>query len=117
VVVVRGTLLDQEKQPVAEVSVTFAALDGRGIHQAFSGADGSFSLPGVPPGRYRVVVSSPGYVGLDLKDIDVPAGSGLNLQLSLVDYPLSFKGRSDGELPREEPRPAPAPAPSSTPTP
>jgi len=116
-VVVRGNLVDQEKRPVPEVSVTFAALDGRGIHQTFSGTDGSFNLPTVPPGRYRVIVSSPGYVGLDLKDIEVPAGTGLNLRLSLVDYPLNFKGQGDEELPREEPRPAPTAAPSVTPAP
>ena len=122
---VRGQFVDQQKQPVAEVSVTFVSQEGRGEQQAFSGEDGRFSLPAVPAGRYRVLVASPGHVALDLKSVEVSPISGLNLSLSLVDYPLNFKGGHEDLLPREQPRPAPtkapppaaAPAPSPTPAP
>lgn len=122
---VRGRFVDQQKRPVAEVSVTFVSQEGRGERQAFSGEDGRFSLPAVPAGRYRVLVASPGHVALDLKSVEVSPVSGLNLSLSLVDYPLNFKGGREDLLPREEPRPAPtatpppgaAAAPSATPAP
>ena len=104
---VRGLFLDSDKRPIAEVQVTFAALEGRGIYQAASGDDGIFTIPAVLPGSYRVQVTSPGYVALELKSVEVSPGSGLNLSLSLVDYPLNFKGRPEGQAPREEPLPAP----------
>src|SRR5438445_213513 len=59
---VRGTLLDQERHPVAEVSVTFVPQSGKGIYQAFSGEDGKFTFGSLPAGRYRVLVASPGHV-------------------------------------------------------
>jgi carboxypeptidase family protein len=104
---VRGTFFDAQKQPIPEVSVMLLPQAGKGSLQAFSGLDGTFSLPTVPPGRYRVLVSSPGYVSIDLKVVDVSPVSGLNLSLSLVDYPLNFKGRTEDRPPAEEPLPVP----------
>jgi hypothetical protein len=112
---VRGRFLDQQKRPIPEVSVTFVALEGDATFQAFSGDDGGFSIPAVPAGRYRVLVASPGHVSLDLKAVEVSAGDGLNLSLSLVDHPLNFKGR-DASPPREEPRPLPAETPATAPS-
>jgi hypothetical protein len=109
-VTVRGTFLDQQRRPIPEVSVTFVSLAGKEAYQAFSGDDGRFNIAAVPAGRYRVLVASPGHVALDLKAVEVSAATGLNLSLSLVDYPLNFKGGEDDLPPREEPRPAP-PAP------
>lgn len=104
---VRGTFVDAQRRPIPEVSVMLLPLAGKGNFQAFSAIDGTFSLPAVPPGRYRVLVSSPGYVSIDLKVVDVSPASGLNLSLSLVDYPLNFKGRTEDRPPAEEPLRAP----------
>ena len=105
---VRGTFVDAQRRPIPEVSIMLLALEGKGTFQTFSGVDGTFSLPAVPPGRYRVLVASPGYVSIDLKAVDVSPASGLNLSLSLVDYPLNFKGRTEDRLPPEEPLQAPS---------
>ena len=113
---VRGTFLDAQKRPVSEVSVTLVALEGKSTFQTFSGGNGSFAIPAVPPGRYRVLVFSPGYVPIDLKSIEVSSVSGLSLSLSLVDYPLNTKERPQERLPREEPLPAPSPSPTSQPS-
>ena len=104
---VRGTFLDTQKRPIPEVSVMLLSLAGARTLQAFSGEDGTFLIPEVQPGRYRVLVSSPGYVSLDLKMVVVSAASGLNLGLSLVDYPLNFKTKPEDRLPPEEPLQAP----------
>jgi carboxypeptidase family protein len=104
---VRGTFLDVQKRPIPEVSVMLLSLAGTRTMQAFSGEDGTFLIPEVQPGRYRVLVSAPGYVSLDLKTVVVSAVSGLNLGLSLVDYPLNFKSKPEDRLPPEEPLQSP----------
>jgi hypothetical protein len=113
---VRGTFLDAQKRPVPEVSVTLVALAGKGTFQTFSGDDGVFAIAAVPPGRYRVLVFSPGYVPIDLKSIEVSPPNGLNLSLALVDYPLNTKDRAEDRLPREQPLPAPSPPATSGPS-
>src|SRR6185295_6836225 len=99
---VRGTFLDAQKRPIPEVSVMLLSLQGKKSLQAFSGEDGTFLIPEVIPGRYRVLVASPGYVPLDLKSVAVLPLAGLNLGLSLVDYPLNFKSKPEDRLPQEE---------------
>ena len=79
---VKGTFLDAQKRPIPEVSVMLLSLQGKKSLQAFSGEDGTFLMPEVSPGRYRVLVSSPGYVSLDLKSVVVLPVAGLNLGLS-----------------------------------
>src|SRR5262249_25412456 len=106
---VRGTFVDAQKRPLAEISIMLLPLEGKGSFQAFSSVDGTFSLAAVPPGGYRVLVKAPGYVSIDLKEVPVSPGTGLNLSLSLVDSPLSFKGRAEDRLPPEEPARLPAP--------
>ena len=109
-VVVRGVLLDQRKQPVPEAMVTLVAQASAGIHQAISGPDGAFLVEAVPPGLYRLRVASPGHVVIDLASVEVPPGTGLTFNLSLVDYPLQAGDRRADVPPHEEPRPlAPAP--------
>src|SRR5207245_7784806 len=48
---VRGTLVDARRKALVEGSVTFVSLEGSRIYQAFSGADGGFSLGALPVGR------------------------------------------------------------------
>ena len=55
------------------------AIEGASIHllntaiTVISGQDGNFLIPGLPPGKYRVEVSSIGYAGVE-KLVQVPAG-------------------------------------------
>jgi hypothetical protein len=110
VVPVRGTLLDSRKQPATEAVVTLIAHTGAGIFQAMSGDDGTFLIETVPVGRYRLRVTSPGHVVLDVASIEVGPGGGMTLNLALVDYPLAAGDRRAEIPPREVPRALP-PAP------
>ena len=89
-----------------EVSITLVSLEREETHQTFSSEDGRFVLESVRPGKYRAVITSPGHVTLDVKSVEVPAG-GLNVNLTLVDYPLNFRNGEENLLPPELPRPAP----------
>ena len=115
---VKGALTDNARLPVVDVSVLLVAKEGTKLYQAISGSDGTFTIEGVVPGKYRAVVRSPGHMPVDLKSVDVRPVTGLTLNLSLVDFPLNFKSRVDGSPPPETPRPLPgAPAPQPpTPT-
>ncbi len=106
-VVVRGRFTGEDRRGIPEVSVTFIGGDG-GAYQGFSGDDGTFRLEGVLPGRYRVLVSSPGHVALDLPSVEVARPGGLNLSLSLVNHPLNSRERpGSAVLPPEKARPIP----------
>jgi hypothetical protein len=107
-VVVQGRFIDQERRGIPEVSVTFIGKDGTGVYQAFSEEDGSFRLEALPIGLYRVLVSSPGHVSLDLPSVEVEPPGGLNLSLALVDYTLNVRDRRQPIVPPERARPAPA---------
>ena len=111
---VRGTLSDNARQPVVDVSVLLVAREGEKLYQAISGSDGTFTIEGIVPGKYRAVVRSPGHMPVDLKSVDVKPVAGLTLNLSLVDFPLAFK--RDGSPPPETPRPLPG-APAKAPPP
>ena len=104
-VVVRGRFVNPGGQPELEVSVLMVRADGGRLYQTFSADDGSFVIPDVVPGRYRVLVRSAGHVTIDLKSVDVRPVDGLKLSLALVDFPLNTRPRSS--RPQEMPRPLP----------
>ena len=61
---VSGTVIDASGAVVAGATITLRPLStaiGRITH---AGADGQFALAALPPGRYRVEVSSPGFFNL-----------------------------------------------------
>lgn len=104
-VVVRGRFVNPGGQPELEVSVLLVRADGGRLYQTFSADDGTFVIPDVVPGRYRVLVRSAGHVTIDLKSVDVRPVNGLKLSLALVDFPLNTRPR--GSRPQEMPRPLP----------
>jgi hypothetical protein len=104
-VVVRGRFVNPGGQPELEVSVLLVRADGGRLYQTFSADDGTFAIPDVVPGSYRVLVRSAGHVTIDLKAVDVRPVNGLKLSLALVDFPLNTRPRSS--RPQEMPRPLP----------
>ena len=106
---VRGLFLDKNRHGIPEVSVCFIGVENGGAYQSLSGEDGTFLLDAVPIGLYRILVSSPGHVALDLPSVEVAEPGGLILSLSLVDYPLNSRERLGVVvLPDEKARPLPA---------
>src|SRR5687768_9434693 len=60
---IRGKVLDESGNafPTAEVVATNTASGFR--HSAVAGADGTFLMPGLTPGTYRIDVTAPSYRG------------------------------------------------------
>ncbi len=88
---VRGRVVDDQGEPIAQASVqlnveragggfAFAMMAGNGR----SGDDGRFTIEDVEPGTVRVVADAPGYLTLERGGVEVPAGKdveGLELVL------------------------------------
>lgn len=102
---VTGEFTDKDKRPIADVAVSVVNPATGASFRAQSDRVGKVRIRGVPVGTYRVVVSSPGYVTMELKEAAVSAASGMSLKLSLVEYPLSFEGRPEDLTPEEKPVP------------
>jgi carboxypeptidase family protein len=107
--VVQGVLRDAEGSPVVEAEVLLAPLAGGALRQGMSDEKGTFRMEGVAPGAYRLIVRSLGHVPIDVSRVDVVAGGGLSLRLSLVDYALDFVTGKDLRQVQERPRPRTAP--------
>ncbi|MGH9599735.1 MAG: MG2 domain-containing protein, partial [Terracidiphilus sp.] len=57
-----GTISDATGAVVPDAAVTLRSLSGAGTRVARSDAEGWFDFSALPPGRYRIEVSSPGFV-------------------------------------------------------
>jgi carboxypeptidase family protein len=102
---VLGTLRDKDKRPIPDALVILANPRTGATFRVQSDREGRIRLEGVPVGVYRTSVTSPGYVTIELKQVEVTRESGLLLNLSLVEYPLRFEGRPEDFIPEEKPIP------------
>ena len=59
---VRGSVCDQAGADVVGATITLRQIDIRATRTTHTDADGHFALPALPPGSYRVEVSSAGFV-------------------------------------------------------
>jgi len=98
---VAGTFTDKDRRGVPDVVLSLVNPAAGLSFRAQSDREGRVLIRGVPAGIYRVVVSSPGYVTVELKEALVSPESGMNLNLSLVEYPLNFRGRPEDLVPEE----------------
>ena len=102
---VAGSFTDREKKPIVDVLMVLTNPVTGSLFSARSDREGKILIPKVPVGTYRAVISSPGYVTVELKAAQVSQVSGLTLSLSLVEYPLHFEGRVEDLIPKEQPVP------------
>lgn len=100
---IQGSVLDaQSGQPLAQALVAASGPALPAEESARTAADGSFTLPLLPPGSYTLNVSRDGYQATSAQRFTVTIGSTLRVRLSLLPAavlaaPVSF----------EDQRPAP----------
>ena len=102
---VTGTITDKDHRPIPDALLSLVNPATGASFRARSSRDGKSRIGGVPVGTYRALISSPGYVTMELNRVEVTQEAGLVLDLSLVEYPLRFDGRPEDFIPSEQPVP------------
>src|SRR5437667_2626518 len=62
---IRGTVLDANGSGLPGASVEASSSALQGTRASVTGAGGSFQIPALPPGMYRVVVAMPGFAKVE----------------------------------------------------
>ncbi len=98
---VSGAVVDASGAVIAGAAVEVQSADGTVKDTAHSGANGAFTISGLPAGNYRLVVSNPGF---ETKEIPVAIGTAgapaplrIALAVSAVNTTINVQGRA-GDL-------------------
>ncbi len=79
----RGQVTDGQNQPIEGVEVLLPELS----REAFTGVDGRFSLPSIPPGVHSVVFRRLGY-DTKVEELTLPAGTPVRVTLASTPFEL-----------------------------
>ena len=96
---VTGRVFDATKAVVGGAQLTLSGASGSS-HVTTAGADGSFTVRGLAPGRYTVTVDAPGFAS-SVVSVNVPAGATVNLNVQLrvaADKELVQVNADDGSV-------------------
>jgi outer membrane receptor protein involved in Fe transport len=80
---IRGRVVDQSDAVLPGVTVVATHQERGTTRETITGTDGTFSIPGLIPGVYRVAASLPGFRTLTQEDLTLRVGATLSLDLSL----------------------------------
>src|SRR5215472_8685662 len=80
--ILRGTVTDESGALVPGAKVTVSNAAGP-VKSAVSGDDGSYSIAGIPPGKYTVTAAASGLVQFQPATLDISNGGTATLNLKL----------------------------------
>jgi hypothetical protein len=86
---ISGSISSPSGGPIANAAVTLKNLATNEARSFTANANGSYELPNLPPGKYEITVSAPGYAPGSIT-VDVAADSGAPANLVLL--PLASGG-------------------------
>ena len=78
-----GTILDSNGAVIANAKVTVTNLETKKSYQADSNAEGRFLIEGIAAGTYDIMVKSPGFMILEVKNVALGANEAVNLEAVL----------------------------------
>ena len=78
---IQGTISDGTGSPLPGVQVTITGSQGSGT--AITDPRGSYTVPGLPPGTYRMTASLNGFAPGEAEQIELAAGQTLTLNVTL----------------------------------
>jgi hypothetical protein len=79
----KGTVIDPARGAVPDAVVLLAAKGSKRKYRAVTSAEGAFEFPALPPGTYKLEVSSPGFETLKVKRLAVGTDEAVRLDLTL----------------------------------
>lgn len=90
----RGSLkghLEANGATIANATIT-VKHEGKGLTRTVTSSDtGDFNVKGLPPGKYTITISKPGYEAFEQKSFTVQAGNGNNVAIQM--YPAGSAER------------------------
>ena len=93
-----GTVVDPDGIALPGVTITLASPGMMGQRVAFTGAQGGFRFPAIPPTEYSVTISLQGFKTIIRENIDVPVGVTITLNISMeiaaVEETITVTGES-----------------------
>ncbi len=84
---IRGTISDEAGVGLPDVQIKVQSPSMQGIRTTATAADGSYWLPGLPPGEYELMAELEGYQSYLKQELRISIGSTLtvNIQLSMAE--------------------------------
>jgi hypothetical protein len=77
--VLSGTVTDTDEATISRAQITLQETASRTIRTTQSDGTGAFSFYGVPPGKYLVKITAPGFASWKVEDITVRSGENFVL--------------------------------------
>ncbi len=81
--VMTGTIRDAQGGALPGVSLTLRNVDSGALRTAVSEGNGTYRLPGLPPGRYELGAELPGFTTTAITDITITIGLELQRDVTL----------------------------------
>jgi hypothetical protein len=81
--VLNGTVTDAGGRTVANAVVTVRSLDTNQTFSATANETGYYAVPSLPPGRYEISVTSPGFGRYKRTGVDLTVGQTATINVSL----------------------------------
>ena len=97
--VISGTIRDAQGGALPGVSLTLRNVESGVIRTAVSEADGTYRLPGIPPGRYELAAELQGFATTQIPDLTITIGLELQRDLSMALQSLQETVTVTGETP------------------
>ena len=80
---IRGRVLDEQKAVLPGATVILTHQESGTFRETVTGPDGTFSIPGVVPGPYRISVTLAGFSTLTQEDVILRVGATVQLELTM----------------------------------
>ena len=81
--IIGGTVRDAQGGVLPGVSLTLRNADSGAIRTAVTETNGSYRLPGLPPGRYTLNAELQGFANAEIADLTITIGLELNRDVTM----------------------------------
>ena len=97
--IISGTVRDAQGGVLPGVSLTLRNVDSGAVRTAVTEANGTYRLPGLPPGRYALAAELQGFANVDVPELTITIGLELQRDLTMSVQGLQETLTVTGEAP------------------